>query len=1214
MADNKSYIRRKSLLRFKQNNKTDNVNNNTENSNILLKTSLNNNEKKDIFDKEDIFNRESSIELIYDDNAIKYNGKEYINSNQVKYISANNDSCDSAISASLWQSTMKLLSDLKNDVGNISLFLQKKMNWSHEELSEYLSPEQQDVLALMINKFDKGENPYNRSILLGDTTGFGKGRPLMAYSAYCKKNGVFPIIFTLQENLFSNLWADVLDMNLQDVFNRPFPVNAGSSIEDTRSSDSKKLFKKIKPSELKEIVNSGELPKEFGMIMLSYSQLNVADSIRQKFFEKFISNNKTAIILDESQAIVEMSANTSLNVSKLLNLSYVSINSSATSARHIDNMSSYIHIYPWLKDMTNYELSTISSDKRLWLSSLSVNKAIADGKMLRREHDMSGLELEMHLPNNDAIEKYNSISDEFSYVCGKIIEFHSIIEQRVDELNSPIEKNNGYTKGDSAVTFPEYEYKALPIFQRLHPLSRQLLACMMSEQIARRAINSLENGEKPFIVMDMTMEAALSKIMNNNDRNKNDGEEDLLNEDESDLASKPLTLKDLMRVALDKCSEVLYKKRGEKGKSEIMVIDESHIDGYNNAYNNIIKLINNMQDLPASPMDYIRDIIEAEGQKRFNNGEIKKAWTICEISGRSRKVVDNKYIPVIDIGKNALISGYNSGIYDGIIASRKASTGLSAHSSIKFLDQRPRRMIEGIGCDNPIERKQMFGRIDRRGQVCKPKYETTNIGTPYNLIKIASDNAKSIELSASVSASKNNGLLTNIPDLLSPVANEIAREILSKDFQLSKKLGITISEDNNDYCAPLFRRCFVLSSVEQNNLLSKFKELYKEKIKDYEDDNNDNLGGNWYPVNQKALEIIDNDISNSVILTKLERVVDRVSFSSKNIPTPNPIQDNVQNCILFINNDNNKYEYLLKFKDPWIKSVKQALFVYNNHMMTSFSRNRVGIENEKIDYGVHFLKNATRGTSVYLKDKYGRLSPAIIASVSVPTTKEEYFDWHKYSFNYVIPGEKKIYRIGLDTIMNSNGRFRIEKNRDVILKEFDNKSSGIGKEELYILDGNNPLSLVLLSNRAKAGKLIKWTDNMGIDKNSIMIAEDELSLVINSNKRIWNRGLIDKLLSDSKILLCGVNGNLVKIKASSDGLIINVPSKAKDKKSFSSLIKLCANITNMNENSNEFKIPKQYVKEFIDKVYNEYPFNYKNITNDYILNKFNNKKQVSFEP
>lgn len=1181
--------------------------NNVDNNSSVLKPVLNTNEINNIeVDNLEIKNINKE-DIIYIDDMPLYDGKEFINKNQVKYVSSSNSECDSAISNSLWQSTMKSLSTLSDDVGSVSNFIQQSMNWTRDEVTEYLSPEQQDVLALMINQLNKGETSYDRGVLLGDTTGFGKGRPLMAYAAYCKRNGIFPVVFTLQENLFSNLWADVIDMNLQDTFNRPFLVNAGSSIEDTRSLDSKKIFKKIKPSELKEVIQTGDLPNEFGIIMLSYSQLNNANSVRQKFFENFLSKNKTSVILDESQAIVEMSANTSNNVSKLLELSYVSINSSATSARHIENMSSYIHIYPWLKDLTKYEAEKIGLDKRIWLSSLSVNKAITDGKMLRREHDMSGLELEMHLPNENYIEKYNHISQQFSTVCEGIINFNKIITEKANNLNEPI--SNGGNKEDSNVTYPDYEYKTLPIFQRLHPLSRQLLACMMAEQIASRAINSLENGEKPFIVMDMTMEAALSKIMNNSVSEVDDGENSSFDEDEQDLASKPLTLKDLMRLTLDKTSEILYKKRGERGKYESLIVDNELIKDYNKHYNSVIDLINQMDDLPASPMDYIRDIVEKEGNKRYKEGRIDKPWSICEISGRSRRVINDKYVAVHDLGKNTLIAGFNSGVYDGIIASRKASTGLSAHSSIKFLDQRPRRMIEGIGCDNPIERKQMFGRIDRRGQIHRPRYETINIGTPYNIIKIATDNAKSIELNSSVSASKDSGLLADVPDLLSPLANEIARDILSKDFALANKLGISVSEDNDNYCSPLFRRSFVLKTSEQKNLLLKFKELYADKSKDYEFENENDLGKGWCYVSQESIELIDSDESNSVVLSKLERIVNRESYTSKNIPDPLEVSNEVHIALLHVNQKENKHNYLFKFKDPWIKSVNQGLFVYNNHALTTFSRNKVGIENERIGYGIQFLKNATRGSGAYLKDKYGRLSPAIITSVAVPKESSEFFDWHKYVFNYIVPGEKRIYKIGLDTIMNNKSKYKIAQDRSAVLHEFDRKRTGRGIDELFILDCKNPLSLVLLAERGKAGKMITWTDNNNIERNSIMIAQDELNRIMTAPKRIWNKDLVIKLLENRKNVYCGIGNNIVSIQKKGTELNITMPYKARDRRQFNELAFICSNITKQDPNSNNFSIQSSDIKEFVSKIFEKFPLHYKNMTNEYILEMLNTRQQ-----
>lgn len=1137
-------------------------------------------------------------DIFYEDKAVFYDGLHVINPNQVSYLSSTKEKCNSAIPSSLWQSTMKALDDLNNDILDVKRFLQDKMSWNAEKLESYLSPEQQDVLALMINNFDNGKNAYERGFLLGDTTGFGKGRPLMAYAAYSKRNGVFPIIFTIQENLFSNLWADIQDMNLENDFKRPFPINAGAVISDTRSLDNKKLFQKIKPAQMKEIIASGDIPDEFGIIFITYSTLNQLDSQRMEFFRNLMHKKDTTIILDESQAIVEMSAATSINVGELLHLSYSNINSSATSARHIENMSSYSHIYPWLEEMTTFESNSFSKEKKLWLSALSVEKAVSDGRMLRREHDMSGLKMDMILPEENIINESRRISDEFAGICGKIIDFHGLVADAIDKLNEPVDSQNGITSENEALKLPDMEYKVLPVFQRLHPVSRQLLACMMAKHIANRAIDALKNGKKPFIVMDMTMEAAAVKIMGNN-FSKNDGEDEDIEEDNNDYAQKPMTLKDLLILALDKTCKYSFKKRGSRGKFENAVIDDSLLNGFSEYYNNVLNEINTISELPASPMDTIKDMIEAEGQKLFSEGKIDKPWSICEISGRSRRVENNKYVPINDPGKNALISGFNSGYYDGIIASRKASTGLSAHSSNKFIDTRPRLMIEGIGCDNPIERKQMFGRIDRRGQIHKPEYESINIGTPYNLIKIATDNAKSIELSTSVSASGEAGLLADVPNLLSPVGNDIARDILSRNHNIADKMRINISEDNDiDYASAMFRRSFVLPVQDQEKIINEFMEKYEIRMKDAIHDTVNDLGEQWEVVSQNLIEPGKSGLKDGVFLSKIEKNVIYDSFTSRNMPIPQAVSDDIYQRLDDI--ERNKKSYLMPYKEPFIKSVEAALYFFNNSPYLPFSRNRVGLQNEKMEYGLNFLQNARRGASVIMRDKYGCETPAIISNVKIPDN-DNIFNWHQYVFSYVIPGEKKVYRMGLDTIMNSNGTYRLEKNRDMVLSAFDEKAPGSGKEIKYILEGHNPLALVSLSQRSETGLFIKWSDEHNIIRSSIMIAPNEIPKLMKTPLKIWEPDIATSLLKKGHTIFCGNGAGKLSIKRDGYSYKVELPYKASEKRAYNKLTFILANLTKQAPDSEKFILNSDILSESIEKIMKEYPLHYNVKDIDYVL-------------
>ena len=1153
-------------------------------------------EQADIFDNVRKYSRDREkatfSDPVYVQDAMAFPGMDNINDAQVRYVSADRENVDSAIPATLWQSTMTSLDRIRNSVGgSVDDYIMDRMDWSRSELEDYLSPEQRDALAMMIHGFDSGSSSADRGFLLGDTTGFGKGRPLMAYAAYCRRNGVFPIVFTKQENLFSNLWCDIVDMNLQGDFRRPFPMNAGSTIMNISDPDGSLYFPKVKPSVYKAIIEEGVIPDEFGIMFATYSQINQENSKRMQFITSLMDRGDCSVILDESQEIVHMRAATSINVGKLLERCYSSINSSATSARDIDNMASYVHVYPWLSALTSYDIGNMKAEHRIWLSSLSVIRAVSEGRMIRREHDMSGHELEIHKPSDDVVAKVSVIADQFASVCSKLREFHLVVAGIADKYNEPVNKGHGEQ-------MPDNEYSVIPEFQRLFPLSRQFMACAIVDHMVDRCVQSLKNGEKPFAVMDMTMEAAMTKIIED-EIVAGDGDGAEAGEDNDDVARKPMTLKDLCRLTFEKMREINVRKRaGTQGPpvSEKIIVDGDVIETFDVFREDVMRAIDGMDDLPASPFDEIRRGIEARGEELFRAGEIEKPWKVCEISGRSRRIVDGHYEPVPDIDRNTIISGFNSGHFDAVNASRSASTGLSAHASVKFHDQRPRRMIEGIGCDNPLERSQMFGRIDRRGQVHKPRYETINIGIPYNLVKIAMDNAKSRELSASVSANGNSSLMAEIPDILSDDGNIVAMDIMARRPELAKNLGMSnVSE--SECAATMFRRSFILPSRDQKVLMDEFREMLDLRIKDASFRMQTSLGDGWRVSGQVLAEPGRSD-TDGVFVSRIERDVERQSFSSRNIPSRVSMPDDIRACLDVIGDDRlnrEKEAHLLRYKPPFIKSVAAGLHFYRNSIYPAFNDNAVGRENAKIRLIADFLQEARRGTTAILRDEYGRVTPAVIASVSVPNDRERMFDWHQYQFRYVIPGTKNVFTISMASIAESGGRFRIENDRKRVFDAFDAMPSGPGTQTAYICDGPDPAAIILRLAQSGCGKMMEWTDDRGILRSSVMLGDDEFDTFMKTPARVWNYEAASRIMCAGNPMFLGREGrDGVSVRYDRGVVCFRLPEKESRRRAFRSLGFTLAKMTGQKPTDNVFNVnaDDEQVTHILEEIGKDYPVFY----------------------
>lgn len=92
---------------------------------------------------------------------------------------------------SLDEATEEALKQLKKAVGNVAEFVAERLQFSLVELSEVLSLEQIDAVALAIYNAEA----RNQGLIVGDQTGIGKGRVAASFIRYGILQGKKPIFF-----------------------------------------------------------------------------------------------------------------------------------------------------------------------------------------------------------------------------------------------------------------------------------------------------------------------------------------------------------------------------------------------------------------------------------------------------------------------------------------------------------------------------------------------------------------------------------------------------------------------------------------------------------------------------------------------------------------------------------------------------------------------------------------------------------------------------------------------------------------------------------------------------------------------------------------------------------------------------------------------------------------------------------------------------------
>ncbi|MEP3596610.1 MAG: hypothetical protein ABJN15_09910, partial [Parvibaculum sp.] len=137
--------------------------------------------------------------------------------------------------------------------------------------------------------------------------------------------------------------------------------------------------------------------------------------------------------------------------------------------------------------------------------------------------------------------------------------------------------------------------------------------------------------------------------------------------------------------------------------------DREHYDAINAAFARIDELINEIPDLPVSPVDALIERLEANN---IRTGEIS-GRTLCYRENRIQKRGGRNRKEIVD--------NFNGGHLDALLYNSAGATGGSYLAGVTFDDQRPRSLIEFEAPIDIIKYVQAQGRGNRYDQVASPK-------------------------------------------------------------------------------------------------------------------------------------------------------------------------------------------------------------------------------------------------------------------------------------------------------------------------------------------------------------------------------------------------------------------------------------------------------------------------------------------------------------
>lgn len=957
--------------------------------------------------------------------------------------------------------TRNALGAVHEEQGDVDEFVANELGWSVEEMAGYLAPEQVDAVALAIHSIQKG-----RGFLEADQTGLGKGRVMAAMARYSALNSTPVIFITETPTLFTDLWRDIRDIGSEDLFT-PLIVNDGVSIYDPITGN--KLVGATPKSVMDQVLKAGNtFDPTYNLILGTYSQFNrsPASSAKARWIADFAKGK--ALLLDEAHNAAGNS-NTGKNIGFAIDNSDFVIYSSATAMKAGKNVMIYSELFPETVDMGSLP-DTLATGGEVLQEVLSGMLA-EDGVFVRREHDLSNLvfrtvndtaRLER---NRDLSDKLAEILEYMNYLAGDI---NVLVNERNREIRKMLEK------------IPEAERKgnrmgavSMNFGSRLFAIYRQFMMAIKTDLAAERAIQALEEGKKPVIVLQNTMESLLSDVVMQSRPDILDAEalEDEAGGIAAALAGETiidgdLTFRDVLNRMLSRLT--YFNETGRYGDVTKVPVSS---EGAEKTMKHIQSLIDKFPDLPVSPLDDIKRRIAEAG---FACDEL--SGRKLEIRQRGEKMVA---APIQERPKPQIVKDFVTGKTDALLLTGAGSTGISLHASEKFPDQRQRVMIELQSADDVNRRVQFFGRVNRKGQTSSPEIETLSSGLIGEARPIAMQNAKLRKLSANTTANQDNAALDRtVPDFINSIGDEVAFRYLEANPGIAQRLDIGLDSDEDSlqesfFINKLTSRLVMLKVAEQEQIYEALTTEYLRVIKEL-----DAKGIN--PLKSRELDVKAREVKREVFESgnphsasvfsqpvyvktieyevainpiRADEVTQRVEASKKAVLNFDINQERRENQTFFtalrdfLSASRNKFLESVRGKD--FKTVEEALSAKDTNAVQKM-QHRLGVLTD-------VMGSLYVGAVAKFTNDDGDVDHGIVTRVTVPENPKHIHLLGAYELAFAVPGKQSLVERTLYSLQD-DGAFRImPKSAGTergVMEKFDRAEAGTFKMQRLILDGN----------------------------------------------------------------------------------------------------------------------------------------------------------------
>lgn len=765
--------------------------------------------------------------------------------------------------------------------GDLEGFVAERLQMSRKELSQSLMQEQIDGVALAIYNIEA----RNQGLIIGDQTGVGKGRQAAAVVRYALAQGMMPIFVTARAYLFSDFYRDAKALGISD--KQPFVVNSdarvvdytqavGEYVEPIRQEDETdeefdarmitaqaNAYKVVfRGADKNLMTNDGAVPYGIDYIMTTYSQFNRARRTNRApkriirvdkgaWLMEVARNRKCVFIMDESHTAAGVNSNTGIFFRKVLSLATGALFLSATFAKRPENMSIYAaKTVIGECNMPPSDLTSAMQSGGVPLQELMARNLARHGQMIRRERANANCEVryisldkagadDFGITDTSVLDCANS--DVVTDIVRRMVRFQqATISPIANSMEIAERKRLDKLFNNSTVTA-----SCVSPFDRLYLLIESMLLAVKSRNIAERTLRHVAEGRKVVICVSKTGESTLRTLVGNADEpmgmgTKVDGGfRSYLLGLVSTITSVRLRVEVKNADQMRRLQEDGYVTVPTENGFFLQKVVDVRPDLLPASCNELAEVEEHVKqtcvDLPLSPIDYIRHIIEGAGQ------------SVGECTGRTMRLIyesDDVSEATLDARRHADVSAtfnrFQNNVIDVMIINSSASTGASCHAVPTDLvpesEVKQRVMIIAQPELDVSVEVQKRGRVNRTGQLSHipPIYEyiTSAIPAEQRILMTLKRKLKSLDANTSANQRQNDHML-DYPDFMNSYGDEfVASTWMPEHIEECMSMDLPLPQKNHSgYAAKVAGRIAVLSCESQDDFYRSVYEGHDEAVR-----------------------------------------------------------------------------------------------------------------------------------------------------------------------------------------------------------------------------------------------------------------------------------------------------------------------------------------------------------------------------------------------